>query len=274
MAIITLLTDFGTDAEYVGVMKGVILTIHPRAAVVDISHAVEPQDVAHAAWLLESAWEYFPKGSIHTVVVDPGVGGERAIIAFRHHDHTFLAPDNGVLTPVLEKAGTETVVRVENPRYFLHPVSGTFHGRDIFAPVAAHLSAGLPVTRLGSRMGPGDLTRLALEKPCIDAQGQLIGSILTVDRFGNLITNVHLRDLEHHFSGVPRKRLDICIGDHRLGGLHARYGEVARGEALALIGSRGCIEVAVNCGSAARRLAVGRGDRVRIAFDAKPGMTC
>ena len=153
MAIVTLLTDFGCCDEYVGVIKGVVLSIHPGASIVDISHDMDPQDVVGAAHVLRAAFSWFPQGTVHVAVVDPGVGTQRAILAARCDGHLFLAPDNGLLSPVLLSGSSVAVYAVENPALFRHPVSRTFHGRDIFAPVAARLAMGLPLTSVGPSIG-------------------------------------------------------------------------------------------------------------------------
>ena len=152
MALITLLTDFGLDDEYVGVMKGVIAGIHKDARIVDITHQIGPQDVVHGAFILAASFSFFPRGSIHVAVVDPGVGSTRRILAVETGGHRFLAPDNGLMERVLIGQANATIVSVENERYFLKPVSATFHGRDIFAPVSAHLAKGLPLHQLGPRI--------------------------------------------------------------------------------------------------------------------------
>ena len=152
MSIITLLTDFGTEDAYVGVMKGVILSINPSAEVVDVCHYINPQDLIEAAYLIKSSYRYFPKGTIHIIVVDPGVGGNRLIVAVKLSGHIFLAPDNGVLTLLLDEGEVDTIVRVENTHYFLNSISQTFHGRDIFAPVGSHLSRGVFIENLGSKL--------------------------------------------------------------------------------------------------------------------------
>lgn len=151
MSVITLLTDFGTQDEYAGVMKGVILSLHPAALIVDISHQIAPQDVMQAAYMLRSSWQYFPAGTVHVTVVDPGVGGKRDILAAQYKRHFFLAPDNGILSMLAEEGDFQSLIRVENSGYFRNSVSRTFHGRDIFAPVAAHLSMGVKPENFGPR---------------------------------------------------------------------------------------------------------------------------
>lgn len=149
MSIITLMTDFGVIDEYVAIMKGAILSVNSSAKIIDITHQIDPQDLIGAAYRIESVYKYFPVGTIHAIVVDPGVGSERSIIAVKMFDHIFLAPDNGVLTLLLNEGKTSAIVRIENSKYFLKSISRTFHGRDIFASVSAHLSKGLPIEWLG-----------------------------------------------------------------------------------------------------------------------------
>jgi S-adenosylmethionine hydrolase len=258
MKLITLLTDFGTEDEYTGVMKGVILSIYPDVTIADITHAIAPQDIVQAAYLLESAYKYFPKRTIHTVVVDPGVGSERAILAVKTDGHIFLAPDNGILSLITDKQGSDTVIRVENSAYFLESVSQTFHGRDIFAPVAAHIAKGLDITELGTCLNETDIVRLSVSKPHLSNKGELVGTIVSADRFGNLITNIDSKALEPFF------KAEFHIGKGKIAGLSQAYASVAKGESLAILGSRGYLEISVNCGNAQKYFGVEKGDAVRI----------
>jgi S-adenosylmethionine hydrolase len=260
MAIITLLTDFGLMDEYVGVLKGVIRCINPSADIIDVTHGIAPQNVVAAGYTLKAAYEYFPKGSIHTAVVDPGVGTEREIIALRCAEYIFLAPDNGLLAPILGELTAEEGYRVENESLFRQPVSPTFHGRDIFAPVAAHLSQGLPLKELGRPLEFDKLQPLLVREPRIDPTGVLAGEIVGVDRFGNLITNLSSQWLSILGTG----RLDILLGDRIITGVLRTYAQGAIGEILAVIGSRNCLEIAVNGASASDVLNLTHGDCVRI----------
>jgi S-adenosylmethionine hydrolase len=261
MRLISLLTDFGTQDEYVGVIKGVILARNPKAMVVDISHAVAPQDVPGAAVMLRAAYPYFPQSTLHVVVVDPGVGSRRSIVALALEDGPlFLAPDNGVLTAILLGARPKEVVRVENAAFFLDRVSRTFHGRDIFAPVAAAVAGGVPLRRLGPPMAPADLVRIELLAPRQDQANAVSGTIVGIDRFGNLITNIDAALL----AAATHPHLQVRIGAHRIQGLCTTYEAVAPHRAVALIGSRGTLEIAVNCGNAAQTLSVGKGAAVRV----------
>jgi len=173
MSILTLLTDFGTEDAYVGMMKGVILSINPQAVIIDITHQIDPQDLIQAAYIIKSSYRYFPEGTVHLLVVDPGVGSDRAIVALEMMGHIFLAPDNGVLTLLMDEGETDSIVSVENTRYFLESVSRTFHGRDIFAPVGAHLCRGLDIKNLGSPLDQQNLVHLKILKPYISGNNQL-----------------------------------------------------------------------------------------------------
>lgn len=262
MSPITLLTDFGLKDEYVGVMKGVILGLNPDARIVDLSHGVDPQDVRQAAFLLKSAYAYFPHGTIHIAVVDPGVGSQRAILAARFEHHTFLAPDNGLLTGIWGEKQPELLVRVENRAICLHPISHCFHGRDIFAPVAAQLSLGLNIIDLGPPMAWDQALRFSSPTVGFDSDGQLRGQVIAIDRFGNLVTNIS----SDHVAGVDPGSMTIYVGDHCIEGLSTSYSQASIGQALALIGSRDLMEIAVNRSDAALKLKVSKGAEVFITL--------
>lgn len=263
MPVISLLTDFGFGDAYVGIMKGVILSKAPEVRIVDISHQIVPQCLVQAAYLIESAFRYFPKGTVHVVVVDPGVGSDRAIVAMEANGYFFLAPDNGVLTRVLRKTTAATLVAVENRNFFLQDVSRTFHGRDIFAPVAAYLATGGNINQLGPSMAPDTLAHLLLSEPEILKTGELVGVVIDIDRFGNLITNIDQGLLKglccHNVSEVK-----VCIGENQIPGLNTSYAEVSPGAMLALIGSRDTLEISINCGSAKDQLSATIGDPVTV----------
>jgi S-adenosyl-L-methionine hydrolase (adenosine-forming) len=258
---IVLLTDFGFRDSYVGVMKGVISGICPTARVIDLSHNIIPHDVAEAAFVLSASREYFPRGSIFVCVVDPGVGTKRDILHMRSAGHVFLAPDNGLLSVISEQFGHDDLRAVTCEDYFLPERSNTFHGRDIFAPVAAHLAAGLEVEKLGEPVH--HLAGLRLPRPLRSVDGSLHGEVIYVDRFGNLITNVRRSMLENSFS-TSRSELLVQIKGERIQGLSTSYAQQAEGALLALVGSTGYMEVAVNCGSAAQTLDCGKGDSVTL----------
>jgi S-adenosyl-L-methionine hydrolase (adenosine-forming) len=266
MPIITLLTDFGKDDEYVGVMKGVILSVNPAACIVDISHTIDPQDVRQAAFLFDAAWRYFPKETVHVLVVDPGVGSRRGIVALVKNGHTFLAPDNGILTLLLDTEGMGEAFRIENRELFLKPVSDTFHGRDIFAPVSAHLSSGLSVKAVGDRIDHRTLLRLPVSKPDKTGPNEMSGTVIQVDRFGNLITNIHQTDLTAFSDDRDKRKSEIRIGQKIIYGIGRSYHEAASGAPIAIFGSRRYLEIAVGCGSAARYFKAGKGDPVGVIY--------
>jgi S-adenosylmethionine hydrolase len=240
-------------------MKGVILSINPQARLVDLTHEVPPQDVHAGAFLLGAAYAYFPAGTIHVVVIDPGVGSGRRGLAVRAGDGFFVAPDNGVLSWVMASEPTWDAVELQNPRYFLSNVSRTFHGRDVFAPVAAHLSQGIALTELGSPVT--DPVRLDIPQPLVEENG-ITGQVIHVDHFGNLVTNVTDAMLTRW---QRQSHLVIEVAWHRIEGIASTYNAVEPRGLLALFGSSGHLEIAVREGSAAERLGVGRGVHVRIS---------
>lgn len=261
-AIITLLTDFGTEDTYVGVMKGVIASLCPGATVIDLTHEVPPQDIATGAFLLDVSVDYFPEGTIHVAVVDPGVGTARKPIALRTARGFFVGPDNGIFTLVLQRQKLLQAVCLDNPRYHLSSVSATFHGRDIFAPVAAHLAQGVPLEELGTPLTR--LQRLPLPRIRVDWLG-IRATIVHIDRFGNAITNLTRADYE-----AWRTRWDVkepvveVVSGERLLPICRTYGDVPHGQPLALFGSSERLEIAVNGGSAAQILHLRRGDTVKV----------
>jgi S-adenosyl-L-methionine hydrolase (adenosine-forming) len=252
MTVITLLTDFGTTDSYVAEMKGVLLSGAPSAVLVDVSHAVPPGDIRSAAYLLGRTWHRFPAGSVHLAVVDPGVGTSRAALALSTQGHCFVGPDNGVFTPVLHDAEVEAVL-LPTPA----DASPTFHGRDLFAPAAAALARGASVSMLG-QLFPNVPERLAYTVPHHEDK-MVAGEIVYVDRFGTLVTNL-TADLVPATARVEVEDLD-------LGELKRTFSDVTSGGLLAYVGSGGMLEIAVRNGSAARRLGVGVGARVRVRVD-------
>ncbi|HSV92572.1 MAG TPA: SAM-dependent chlorinase/fluorinase [Desulfobacterales bacterium] len=260
MAIISLTTDFGTQDEYVGVMKAVILGIDPSAAVVDVSHAIDPQDVAQAAFLVRAAHAYFPPGSIHLVVVDPGVGTARDILLLDRGGHRFVAPDNGVLSLMMDGGEPFRLRRLENPAWRLAAVSPTFHGRDIMAPAAARLCRGADPAEFGPEVDPRAVVRLQDVRPR-RTPGGIDGRVVQFDRFGNLVTNIDRETFDAVVaSGVP----EIRVGDAVTRGIHQTYADGAPGTLLALFGSRGTLEVAVVGGDARRMLGADKSATVRV----------
>jgi len=261
-AIITLLTDFGKEDTYVGVMKGVITSICPSAQVIDLTHQVPPQDIATGAFLLDVSVDYFPEGAIHVAVVDPGVGTARKPVALRTAKAFFVGPDNGIFTLVLQRQQLLQAICLDNPRYHLPTVSSTFHGRDIFAPVAAHIACGVSVEELGTPIHR--LQRLPLPRIRVDWQG-IRATVVHIDRFGNAITNLTRDNYEAWRTrwDVKEPAVQVAASDIFLP-IATTYGEVARGKPLALFGSSGRLEIAVNGGSAALELALRRGDTIKV----------
>ena len=259
--VITLLTDFGGSDPFVGVMKGVILGINPEAAIVDLCHGTTAHDPSEAAFLLATSYRYFPKGTIHVAVVDPGVGGPRRAILATCDGHLFVGPDNGLLGPIAERGGPSSVRVITAARYFLQPVSATFHGRDIFAPVAGHLSLGAEPDRFGHPID--DYVRLMLPRPSQSGASSIKGEILNIDRFGNLVSNIAREDLEPLASGGPITALQVEIAGRTLP-IVGYYAQVAPGAPGAVIGSANHLEIFVHQGDASRLLRAGRGSEVLV----------
>ena len=266
--IITLTTDFGTSDAYVGIMKGVILSINPNVQVVDLTHAIPPQDIYEAAFSMYAAHSYFPKGTIHIIVVDPGVGSDRQAIVSRTDNAFFVCPDNGVLSYLLQSVADEggqpiDSVAIQNSAYYLPEVSNTFHGRDIFAPVAAHLSLGVPFDDIGP---PAQiLVQLPIQVPEL-TDNTLTGQIVKIDRFGNAITNISetaIARLKNASTGGI-SAYEIRIGSVRLHRFNRAYAESGVGKPLAIIGSSGLLEIAINGGNAEEGLGIKWGDPVVI----------
>ncbi|MFO7891702.1 MAG: SAM-dependent chlorinase/fluorinase [bacterium] len=250
---ITLLTDFGISDFYVGSMKGVILTINPDIQIVDISHAVSPQNIEEGAFILKQVYHYFPQGTIHVVVIDPGVGSARRIIVLDTQEYIFLAPDNGVLKYIFDDYTDYRVIEVNNSMYYLNNVSTTFHGRDIFAPIAAHLSLGVDIADLGEEIS--NYIKPEIIKP-VKKGNKITGQVMYIDSFGNCITNISSELLE------SKKEIQIQIKNLVLWEIKSNYSEVSKGEVLALFGSSGMLEISVNEGNAQEQYAFRVGDRV------------
>jgi len=242
--LITLLTDFGTIDPFIGQMKGVIAMRCPQANVIDLTHAIEPQDVPGAGYVLADSWRFFPPGTIHVAVVDPGVGSARRIIAAAVDDQLLIAPDNGLLSAVFADVPPREVRVLENPDLFLKSISNTFHGRDKFAPAAGLLAAGLKFEDAGAAID--DWHTLDLPQPTVADDGTVTGQVILIDRFGNLITNIR----------GPRLPMMpvIEIADQTIEGMQRAYTAAAPGQPLAIISSAGRLEIAVNQGSAAEQL--------------------
>jgi S-adenosylmethionine hydrolase len=254
-ALVTLLSDLGTADTYVGVMKAVIFRVCPGAEIVDLCHEIPPQDIRQAAFLLDTAWGYCPEGTVHVVVVDPGVGSERRILAVEAHGQRFVAPDNGVLTYVLASARESRVYSVERSEHFLPEVSQTFHGRDVMAPVAAALARGLALEDLGPEI-IGPVERFPISRPIVDESG-LVGHVVHVDRFGNLVTDLTEADVLTWQREVGVDDFVIHVGDSVIEEIRVAYAGADPGEVLAIYGSSGRLEVSLNLGSAADCLGLG-----------------
>jgi len=243
--IVTLTTDFGLADHFVGTMKGVILSICPRARIVDISHGVAPFAITEGAFLIAQAYRYFPKKTVHLVVVDPGVGTARRPILLEAAGQYFVAPDNGVLAMVYSRE-KHKVRAITNHKFFLKPVSQTFHGRDIFAPVAARLAAGTNPAHMGKRID--DYVRPSFEKPQPSGQRSWSGRVLKIDRFGNIITNFHVDD----FPDLARENFRVTLGPHHVDRLARNYAEVRPGGLCVIADSSGYLEIFINQSSAAQ----------------------
>jgi S-adenosylmethionine hydrolase len=255
--LITLTTDFGYQDPFVGIMKGVIASINPDAQVIDLSHGVSPQNIKAAGLILQHSIRYFPAATIHVVVVDPGVGSARRPILIDFDGGYLVGPDNGVLSVALERKPPNQVIHLCNSEFHLQPVSRTFHGRDIFAPVAAHLSLGVPAIEFGDKLE--SFTDLLIPR-VVRADQRVIGEIVYVDTFGNLFTNIRDRDL----TGLDKARLRISLKEVELGSLVSNYAAVVAGEFACLFNSWGFLEIAVNKGHAERRTGAKVGDPIEI----------
>jgi len=269
-SVITLTTDFGSKDAYVASVKGVILSISRNANVVDICHSIQPQNILQASFVFGTAYRYFPEGTIHLVVVDPGVGSQRKAIILKTSFAYFLAPDNGVLSHMMEESflvktlrgnsdqdtieiaqlGDEVeAVAITNPEFWLKEVSTTFHGRDIFAPVAARLSSGVPLYRFGEKIDR--IHYLSIPYPYSNDYGRLVGKVLHIDNFGNVITNIKIGDLKSH-------NVEIEIGDELIHGISRFYAE--KSGLAAIFGSSGYLEISLRNGNAADSLNITLGD--------------
>jgi len=256
-SLITLLSDFGICDEYVAVMKGAIAQINSMLRVVDITHQIPPQNIAAARFFLMNAYPYFPRGTVHVAVVDPGVGGKRRAVAVELAQGFLVAPDNGLLGGVLSQNSVIAAVELTNPKYWLtSQPSNTFHGRDIFAPVGAHLANGISLQKLGQEINPESLMKLNLPECCRN-DNSITGCIQYIDHFGNLVTNIPRNYIKGNNWNVEIKGNIIKARE--------TYSDVKVGEMIALIGSHGWVEIAVNSGNAKLKLDVDCGSQVRIS---------
>jgi hypothetical protein len=251
--IVALLTDYGLQDPYVGMLKGALLSVNPAARIVDLSHDVPPQDIAEGSRVLAAARPCFPAGTVFVAVVDPGVGTDRALVGVEADRQFFLAPDNGLLSFLL--GSTRRIVRITQSRYFRRPVSATFHGRDILAPVAGHLTRGVDLGRFGPRASSLTLRQRDLPRW---ADNGLEGEVVAIDRFGNLITNIPWPMLPNEGG------LRIAVGRKTLRKLSRTYADAPEGDLLALVGSTGFLEISVNQGSASKAARIQKGDRVLV----------
>ena len=260
--IITLTTDFGVSDHFVGTMKGVILGIHPEAKIVDLCNAVGSFDVLDGAMTLAQAYSYFPPDTIHLVVVDPGVGSARRPLLVATSRHYFIAPDNGVLSLVMDKEERISVRHITAEHYFLQPLSHTFHGRDVFAPCAAWMAKGVEPEKFGDEIT--DYVRFAIPRPKQVAERTVKGVVLKTDRFGNLITNLTPENATFLFAeGAPVK---ITVGQAVVTRLSTNYAQGQPGECFAVLNSMGYLEIACNRGSASHVAHAGRGAEVMVEF--------
>ena len=261
--VVTFTTDFGLSDPFVGIMHGVVLNIRPDTPIVDICHSVASYDVFDGAWTICQAYRFFPPRTVHVVVVDPGVGSERRPIVVETENHIFVAPDNGVLSLVEARESKFVVRHVIAERYFLQPVSLTFHGRDIFAPVAGWLSKGVAPSEFGPEIS--DYVRVPVPRVERIGKDSLRGVVIKVDKFGNLITNIAGEDVPELFAG-PATAFNILIGGQTITHLCRSYAEGIGDEVFGIVGSSGYLEIAAKQASAAEKLAAGAGSPVGIVF--------
>ena len=255
---ISLLTDFGLDDNFVGVMKAVILKINPRAQIVDLCHQVKPHDIFSAAFLLGSAAQYFPRGTVHLAVVDPGVGSKRKAIVVQTKNNFFVGPDNGVLSLALRREKILKIIEIRNPKYFLKPVSHTFQGRDIFAPVSAHLSRRAAIENFGRRLN--SYKKIVLPNIKVNTR-TLTGEIIYQDGFGNLISNIDKKVFRNF---VKKDKFKIYIKNRVIDRVSESYSQVCPLQPLAIFDSFDFLEIAVNSGSAAKLLKTKKGATIKI----------
>jgi S-adenosylmethionine hydrolase len=259
---ITLLTDFGNADYFVAAMKGVILSYNPDAQIIDITHEVPAQDIEAAAFTLLAAHSAFPSGTIHIAVVDPGVGSSRRAILIQTAGQFFVGPDNGIFSYVCEQSKPQ-IFHLNNPEYFRHPVSDTFNGRDVFAPVAAALSVGLAPKKLGVEVD--DYVHLPALRAETSRDGAISGRLIHIDRFGNCVTNITANEISEKMIG---KGIRLTIGEHQVDAFHRFFAEEQRAnEVFCVWGSAGFLEIAARNNSAAKLLKAKRGDRVVVTRD-------
>lgn len=259
--VITLISDFGLADEYVGVLKGVILSHNSNIQTIDISHTIPPQDIAAAARLLARSFLFFPPATVHLVIVDPEVGSTRSILAITAGDQYFIGPDNGVFTPVFDHYSSLSIYRIDQADLFRQPVSNTFHGRDIMAPVAARLASGFAIEKVGPEVESEKCSRIATILP-VYSKGKLQGLVTHVDSFGNLTTNISKADIARFGGG---EKITVRIGNTVIAAISTSYAHGTRGAAIALFDSQDFLEIAINKGSGAQSLGVSIGTAVTLS---------
>lgn len=242
--LITLTTDFGEGSPYIAQMKGAILSVNPKATLVDVTHSIRPQSIVHGAFVLADTWRYFPIGTIHVAVIDPGVGTDRKLVCVTCAGHHFILPDNGLLTAALQDNDASSIVWLSDSRFHRDNVCETFHGRDIMGPVAAHLSLGVAPRNFGR--STETLARINLPQPKV-AGNQMTGEVILIDSFGNLVTNISRTHLASSCQGHP----EVWLGGKRVGRLNTTYGDSESGDLVALFGSAQRLEIAIVDGDAA-----------------------
>ncbi|MCX7908343.1 MAG: SAM-dependent chlorinase/fluorinase [Ignavibacteria bacterium] len=254
--VIALLTDFGIDDNYVGIMKGTIFSINPNVEIIDVTHSIQPGNIRQAAFILMTSVNYFPEGTIFVVVVDPGVGSNRYALCAKVGKNYFVAPDNGVLSYVLQNHKNPKVHIFSNEKYQLENPSKTFHGRDIFAPLSAYLAMNIDLAEFGEEINPSKLVQLPSLKCYFDSFGNLIGEVVHIDRFGNIITSLSARSLGLNMHNILKQDLKwkFEIGHTKIKNISMTYSDVEEGEFLAYIGSSGFLEIGVRNGNAAKQI--------------------
>jgi len=262
--IITLTTDFGLNDHFVGTIKGAILSLAPEAEIVDICHSVQAFDILDGALTLAQAYSYFPVRTVHVVVVDPGVGSARRPILASSERQNFVAPDNGVLSLIYAREERLSVRHITSEHYFLQPLSNTFHGRDIFAPVAAYLAKGVDHEKFGDEIT--DFVRFNAPRPKVIDPKTIRGVVLKVDRFGNLVTNITPQDVPLLFQAQP-PAFKIVVGKSEVTSMKTNYAEGAPGEVFGILGSMGYLEIASNRGAAAQLVSAGKGAEVNVVLE-------
>ncbi len=252
---IVLITDFGEGSPFPGIMKGVIKSISPESEIIDLSQRIRPYQIEEAAFLLMSSYKYFPEGALFVAVVDPGVGGERKIVLVKTKNYFFLAPDNGILSWVLEKEKTEKIIEVKNKKYFLKPVSNTFQGRDIFAPVAGWLAKGKQIEHFGPKIDK--IKRIPF--PEVKKEGKIFfGEIIYIDHFGNLVSNF----AEEKFAGRLKQEFILRTKNRTFREVSSAYREVKKNEPLLIWDSFGFLEIALSEGNLAQKWRIKPGEKV------------